>query len=125
MLVLLILGGTHLLFKDGQHYTWSKVTITVHNIIVGRLWAEIHGETVIKNHNTNYTCRMRYEAHSYFSRDPDRQVRNFLPTFSSIQTSPSNRNSLVCCCRAIGLCLFVAKSVSPNQWAILLICHLR
>ncbi|VDK33129.1 unnamed protein product [Taenia asiatica] len=87
-------GGTHLLFKDGQHYTWSKVTITVHNIIVGRLWAEIHGETVIKNHNTNYTCRMRYEAHSYFSRDPDRQVRGFFPPSSSAQTSPSNRNSL-------------------------------
>ncbi|VDM17160.1 unnamed protein product [Hydatigera taeniaeformis] len=71
-------GGTHLLFKDGQHYTWSKVTITVHNIIVGRLWAEIHGETVIKSHNTNYSCRMRYEAHSYFSRDPDRQVSGFI-----------------------------------------------
>ncbi|KAL5111722.1 Oxysterol-binding protein 2 [Taenia crassiceps] len=71
-------GGTHLLFKDGQHYTWSKVTITVHNIIVGRLWAEIHGETVIKNHNTNYTCRIRYEAHSYFSRDPDRQVSGLI-----------------------------------------------
>ncbi|EUB63617.1 Oxysterol-binding protein 2 [Echinococcus granulosus] len=71
-------GGTHLLFKDGQHYTWSKVTITVHNIIVGRLWAEIHGETVIKNHNTNYTCRMHYEAHSYFSRDPGRQVSGFI-----------------------------------------------
>lgn len=68
------LGSTHLVFKDGQHFTWSKVTITVHNIIVGRLWAEIHGETTIKNHNTNYTCRMHYMAHSYFSRDPDRMV---------------------------------------------------
>ncbi|VDL18497.1 unnamed protein product [Hymenolepis diminuta] len=67
-------GSTHLVFKDGQHFTWSKVTITVHNIIVGRLWAEIHGETTIKNHNTNYTCRMHYMAHSYFSRDPDRMI---------------------------------------------------
>ncbi|VDO04520.1 unnamed protein product [Rodentolepis nana] len=71
-------GGTHLVFKDGQHFTWSKVTITVHNIIVGRLWAEIHGETTIKNHNTNHTCRMRYLAHSYFSRDPDRMTDTFL-----------------------------------------------
>uniref|UniRef100_A0A5K3ETK1 PH domain-containing protein n=1 Tax=Mesocestoides corti TaxID=53468 RepID=A0A5K3ETK1_MESCO len=67
-------GSTHLVFKDGQHYTWSKVTITVHNIIVGRLWAEIHGETTIKNHTTNHTCQMHYEAHSYFSREADRQV---------------------------------------------------
>ncbi len=69
-----LLGSTHLVFKDGQHYTWSKVTITVHNIIVGRLWAENHGDAVIKNHATNHTCHMHYDAHSYFSRDSDRRV---------------------------------------------------
>ncbi|VDD80763.1 unnamed protein product [Mesocestoides corti] len=72
-------GSTHLVFKDGQHYTWSKVTITVHNIIVGRLWAEIHGETTIKNHTTNHTCQMHYEAHSYFSREADRGVADTPP----------------------------------------------
>lgn len=67
-------GSTHLVFKDGDHYTWSKVTITVHNIIVGRLWAENSGETIIRNHRTQHKCHMRYDAHSYFSRDNDRRV---------------------------------------------------
>jgi hypothetical protein len=34
-------GVAHLTFiKSGNHYTWRKVTTTVHNIIVGRLWVD-------------------------------------------------------------------------------------
>uniref|UniRef100_A0A0X3P3L3 Oxysterol-binding protein n=1 Tax=Schistocephalus solidus TaxID=70667 RepID=A0A0X3P3L3_SCHSO len=73
-LSLVPVGSTHLVFSDGHHYTWSKVTITVHNIIVGRLWIENHGETVIQNHSTQHFCRMQYESRSYFSRDADRRV---------------------------------------------------
>ncbi|KAM7539943.1 hypothetical protein Aperf_G00000036391 [Anoplocephala perfoliata] len=71
-------GCTHLVFKDGHHFTWSKVTISVHNIIVGRLWPDLHGETVIKNHTTNYACHMKYTPHSYFSNAPDRQVTGLI-----------------------------------------------
>ncbi|BHF61272.1 hypothetical protein SprV_0100424500 [Sparganum proliferum] len=73
-LSLVPVGFTHLVFNDGHHYTWSKVTITVHNIIVGRLWIENHGETVIQNHSTQHSCRMQYDSRSYFSRDADRKV---------------------------------------------------
>lgn len=34
-------GNIHLLFhSSGNRYVWSKVTSTVHNIIVGKLWID-------------------------------------------------------------------------------------
>lgn len=35
------LGAIHLQFhSSGNHYVWRKVTSTVHNIIVGKLWID-------------------------------------------------------------------------------------
>ena len=35
------LGVAHLTFRtSGNHYTWRKVTTTVRNIIVGKLWVD-------------------------------------------------------------------------------------
>lgn len=39
------LGNSHVAFDDGNKYTWRKVTTTVHNIIVGKLWVDQHGES--------------------------------------------------------------------------------
>lgn len=34
-------GTIHAIFeKSNNHYTWKKVTTTVHNIIVGKLWID-------------------------------------------------------------------------------------
>ena len=34
-------GTIHCIFhSSGNHYTWKKVTTTVHNIIVGKLWID-------------------------------------------------------------------------------------
>jgi len=34
-------GTIHCVFpSSGNHYTWKKVTTTVHNIIVGKLWID-------------------------------------------------------------------------------------
>lgn len=30
--------------NSGNRYTWRKVTTTIHNIIVGKLWVDQHGE---------------------------------------------------------------------------------
>lgn len=41
VIVLFAQGNIHLLFhSSGNHYMWSKVTSTVHNIIVGKLWID-------------------------------------------------------------------------------------
>ncbi|CAD5125395.1 DgyrCDS13630 [Dimorphilus gyrociliatus] len=69
------LGIAHLEFPETKnHYTWRKVTTTVHNIIVGRLWVDNHGEMDIKNHTTGDLCHLKYSAYSYFSREPPRKV---------------------------------------------------
>uniref|UniRef100_A0A1I8H0G0 Oxysterol-binding protein n=1 Tax=Macrostomum lignano TaxID=282301 RepID=A0A1I8H0G0_9PLAT len=68
-------GIAHLVFAEsGHHYTWRKVTSTVHNIIVGKLWIDNHGEMDIVNHTTGDVCRLTYKPYSYFSRETPRKV---------------------------------------------------
>jgi len=68
-------GIAHLLFaSSNNHYTWRKVTTTVNNIIVGRLWVDNHGEMDIKNHTTGDNCHLKFFAYSYFSREVPRKV---------------------------------------------------
>ncbi|XP_041088445.1 oxysterol-binding protein 1 isoform X2 [Polyodon spathula] len=69
------LGTIHCLFANsGNHYTWKKVTTTVHNIIVGKLWIDQSGEIDIVNHNTGDKCHLKFAPYSYFSRDVARKV---------------------------------------------------
>ncbi|KAM8827520.1 oxysterol-binding protein 2 [Spinachia spinachia] len=69
------LGNIHLVFhSSGNHYVWSKVTSTVHNIIVGKLWIDQSGDIDIVNNTTKDTCRLKFCPYSYFSRDVPRKV---------------------------------------------------
>lgn len=68
-------GFSHVEFpKSGNHYTWRKVTTTVHNIIVGKLWIDNHGDMTIENHKTGDKCHLKLIPYSYFSRDVPRKV---------------------------------------------------
>lgn len=65
----------HIEFESsGNHYTWKKVTTTVHNIIVGKLWVDHHGDMTIVNHTTGDKCHLKFIPYSYFSRDVPRKV---------------------------------------------------
>uniref|UniRef100_A0A3B5KWZ7 Oxysterol-binding protein n=1 Tax=Xiphophorus couchianus TaxID=32473 RepID=A0A3B5KWZ7_9TELE len=69
------LGTIHAIFeKSSNHYTWKKVTTTVHNIIVGKLWIDQSGEIDIVNHTTGDRCHLKFAPYSYFSRDVARKV---------------------------------------------------
>ncbi|XP_076020167.1 oxysterol-binding protein 2 [Genypterus blacodes] len=69
------LGNIHLQFhSSGNHYVWSKVTSTVHNIIVGKLWIDQSGDIEIVNNTTKDTCRLKFSPYSYFSREVPRKV---------------------------------------------------
>lgn len=59
---------------SGNHYTWRKVTTTVHNIIVGKLWVDQSGEMDITNHVTGDKCHLKFIPYSYFSRETQRKV---------------------------------------------------
>uniref|UniRef100_A0A8C1VY36 Oxysterol-binding protein n=1 Tax=Cyprinus carpio TaxID=7962 RepID=A0A8C1VY36_CYPCA len=69
------LGNIHLKFHaSGNHYVWSKVTSTVHNIIVGKLWIDQSGDIIIMNHRNKDKCHLKFSPYSYFSRDVPRNV---------------------------------------------------
>ncbi|XP_038648281.1 oxysterol-binding protein 2 isoform X3 [Scyliorhinus canicula] len=69
------LGAIHLQFKcGGNHYIWRKVTSTVHNIIVGKLWIDQSGEIEIVNNKTKDKCQLKFIPYSYFSRECARKV---------------------------------------------------
>ncbi|GLH12867.1 Oxysterol-binding protein 1 [Gryllus bimaculatus] len=70
------LGTAHLEFNGSpNHYTWRKVTTTVHNIIVGKLWVDQHGDMDIVEHKTGIKCHLKYIPYSYFTRDVQRKVK--------------------------------------------------
>ncbi|XP_077381037.1 oxysterol-binding protein 1-like isoform X2 [Festucalex cinctus] len=69
------LGSIQCIFnKSGNHYSWKKVTTTVHNIIVGKLWIDQSGEIDVENHKTGDRCHLKFTPYSYFSRDVARKV---------------------------------------------------
>uniref|UniRef100_A0A3B3B8Y1 Oxysterol-binding protein n=1 Tax=Oryzias melastigma TaxID=30732 RepID=A0A3B3B8Y1_ORYME len=69
------LGSIQCLFdKSNNHYSWKKVTTTVHNIIVGKLWIDQSGEIDVINHKTGDRCHLKFAPYSYFSRDVPRKV---------------------------------------------------
>lgn len=43
------LGKSHLQFKDGEIFTWKKITSCVHNIMGGEKYVEKYGDTVIES----------------------------------------------------------------------------
>lgn len=50
------------------------MTTTIHNIIVGKLWVDHHGEMEITNHANGDKCHLKYIPYSYFNRDVQRKV---------------------------------------------------
>lgn len=61
----------------GNKYQWRKVTTTVHNIIVGKLWVDQHGDMEIlgKGPTAGIKCHLKYIPYSYFTRDSQRRVK--------------------------------------------------
>uniref|UniRef100_A0A3Q2QJ89 Oxysterol-binding protein n=1 Tax=Fundulus heteroclitus TaxID=8078 RepID=A0A3Q2QJ89_FUNHE len=69
------LGSIQCIFdKSNNQYSWKKVTTTVHNIIVGKLWIDQSGEIDVVNHKTGDRCHLKFAPYSYFSRDVPRKV---------------------------------------------------
>ncbi|XP_068607566.1 oxysterol-binding protein 1 [Brachionichthys hirsutus] len=69
------LGSIQCIFdKSDNHYSWKKVTTTIHNIIVGKLWIDQSGEIDVVNHKTGDRCHLKFAPYSYFSRDVPRKV---------------------------------------------------
>jgi len=134
MMMMMMSGIAHLLFpSSGNHYTWRKVTTTVNNIIVGRLWVDNHGEMDIKNHTTGDNCHLKFYAYSYFSREVPRKVRHLLFSYvtchvnrdlssSSLVAVPCETSqNLLCAFHSYVCCAFVTwcTVVTQGHWFLL------
>jgi len=65
-------GVLTLKFDDGEIYQWSKVTTSIYNIILGKLYCDHYGTMRIKG-GSNYSCRLKFKEQSVIDRNP-RQV---------------------------------------------------
>ncbi|KAG7546564.1 Pleckstrin homology domain [Arabidopsis suecica] len=69
-------GVLTLEFDDGEVFQWSKVTSTIYNIILGKLYCDHHGVMQIRG-NRQYSCMLKFKEQSILERNPH-QVNGFV-----------------------------------------------
>lgn len=72
-------GILRLTFHDGDVYTWSKVTTSINNLILGKIYIDHGGIMRVRNHGPEgLSARLRFkETGMLLDRDP-RQVRGVI-----------------------------------------------
>ncbi|XP_024380359.1 uncharacterized protein [Physcomitrium patens] len=61
-------GGVHLKIPQyGDHITWNRATLCIHNVVVGKCWIDNYGEVSVVNHKTSEVGRVRF--HKATSRE--------------------------------------------------------
>ncbi|CAD5327686.1 unnamed protein product [Arabidopsis thaliana] len=63
-------------FDDGEIFQWSKVTTTIYNILLGKLYCDHHGIMKIRG-NRQYSCMLKFKEQSILDRNPN-QVNGFV-----------------------------------------------
>ncbi|KAK4771373.1 hypothetical protein SAY87_031905 [Trapa incisa] len=69
-------GDLILEFEDGEVFKWSKVTTTIYNLILGKVYCDHHGTMQISG-NHQYSCNIKFKEPSIFERNPH-QVHGFV-----------------------------------------------
>ncbi|KAF8114953.1 hypothetical protein N665_0030s0002 [Sinapis alba] len=73
-------GVLTLEFDDGEVFQWSKVTSTIYNIILGKLYCDHHGVMQIRG-NRQFSCTLKFKEQSILERNPH-QVNGFVEDVS-------------------------------------------
>lgn len=63
-------------FDDGEVFRWSKVTTSIYNLILGKLYCEHYGTMRIQG-NGEYSCKLKFKEQSIIDRTP-RQVQGIV-----------------------------------------------
>ncbi|XP_021846218.1 oxysterol-binding protein-related protein 1C isoform X2 [Spinacia oleracea] len=63
-------------FDDGEVFQWSKVTTSIYNLILGKLYCEHYGTMRIQG-NREYSCKLKFKEQSIMDRTP-RQVQGMV-----------------------------------------------
>ncbi|XP_021615961.1 oxysterol-binding protein-related protein 2A isoform X4 [Manihot esculenta] len=69
-------GVLTLEFDDGEIFQWSKVTTTIYNLILGKVYCDHHGMMHIHG-NRQYSCKLKFKEQSLLDRNPH-QVNGFV-----------------------------------------------
>ncbi|KAJ0095218.1 hypothetical protein Patl1_16805 [Pistacia atlantica] len=69
-------GALTLQFEDGETFQWSKVTTSIYNIILGKIYCDHYGTMRIKG-SGNYSCKLKFKEQSIIDRNPH-QVHGFV-----------------------------------------------
>ncbi|XP_037416719.1 oxysterol-binding protein-related protein 1C-like, partial [Triticum dicoccoides] len=72
-------GVLTLQFDDGEVFQWSKVTTSIYNLILGKLYCDHYGNMRIQG-NREYSCKLKFKEQSIIDRNPH-QVFNKLPVY--------------------------------------------
>ncbi|KAK1436288.1 hypothetical protein QVD17_02067 [Tagetes erecta] len=69
-------GVLTLEFDDGEIFQWSKVTTSIYNLILGKIYCDHHGLMHIRG-NRELSCKLRFKEQSILERNPH-QVHGFV-----------------------------------------------
>ncbi|KAF5442468.1 hypothetical protein F2P56_035121 [Juglans regia] len=56
-------------FDDGEVFQWSKVTTSIYNLILGKLYCDHYGTMRIQG-NYDYSCKLKFKEQSIIDRNP-------------------------------------------------------
>lgn len=70
------IGVLTLEFDDGEIFQWSKVTSTIYNLILGKVYCDHHGTMSIRG-SQQYSCKLKFKEQSILDRNPH-QVQGFV-----------------------------------------------
>ncbi|KAG9133685.1 hypothetical protein Leryth_018685 [Lithospermum erythrorhizon] len=62
-------GVLTLQFEDGETFQWSKVTTSIYNIVVGKIYCDHYGTMRIKG-SGRYSCKLKFKEQSIIDRNP-------------------------------------------------------
>ncbi|XP_023769382.1 oxysterol-binding protein-related protein 1C isoform X2 [Lactuca sativa] len=80
-------GVLTLQFEDGEVFQWSKVTTSIYNLILGKLYCDHYGTMRIQG-NRNYSCKLKFKEQSIIERNPH-QVQGVVQDNRSGKTAAS------------------------------------
>ncbi|XP_042385502.1 oxysterol-binding protein-related protein 1C-like [Zingiber officinale] len=62
-------GVLNLGFDDGEIFQWNKVTTSIYNLILGKLYCDHYGTMRIQG-NGEYSCKLKFKEQSIIDRNP-------------------------------------------------------
>ncbi|RVW17648.1 Oxysterol-binding protein-related protein 1C [Vitis vinifera] len=80
------IGALTLEFDDGETFQWSKVTTSIYNLILGKLYCDHYGTMRIQG-NREYSCKLKFKEQSIIDRNPhqdDPSIPSFLTEVQGI-----------------------------------------